>query len=427
LDTVNGISGDMTIAGLLDLGVISKEDFLRELGKLNISNEYELNVETKIESGIKGLHVDVKLLNKNGSANICKHSHKHNHSHIDEHSYTHEHGHEHGHDHHSHDHHRNIETIFDIIDKSSLNENIKINAKKVFRTIGEAEAKVHATTIDKIHFHEVGAVDSIVDVVSVCILLDMLEIDEVYASKIPVGSGFVECEHGIMPVPAPATIEILKNVPIIIGNIEGECTTPTGAAIIKTFVSKFVDNPEINPLGIGYGIGKKKFSVPNMLRTILGEKIEMQSDESSETVYEISANIDDMNPEIYSYLFKKAFNLGALDVYTQNIFMKKNRPANKLSILCSENDLDKFINFVLNETTSYGVRYQQIKRKILHREFTIVNTIYGEVRVKLGMINEKSKEIIKYKAEYEDCLLLAEKNQVPIRKIYEEVFKNIKK
>lgn len=232
-DIINGISGDMTIASLLDLGV-SKDIFLEEINKISIKDEFDIKINQKNEGGIIGTNVKV----------ITNETHSH----------------------------RNLVDIFEIIDKSNLNNNIKENAKKIFMTIGEAEAKVHGTTLEKIHFHEVGAIDSIVDIVGVSILIDLLCIDKIYAKTVPVGSGFVKCDHDIMPVPSPATIEILKNVPVKFNTVEGECTTPTGAAIIKTLSNGFIDTVEFEVKQIGYGVGDKKFEIPNLLRTVLGIK-----------------------------------------------------------------------------------------------------------------------------------------------------------
>ena len=232
-DIINGISGDMTLATLLDLGV-PKQIFLEELDKLNLGKEFKIEITDKFENGIKGTNVNVVV----------------NEGHV----------------------HRNLIDIYDIIDKSTLNDKIKQNAKDIFMEVAKAEAKVHGTSIDKIHFHEVGAIDSIVDVVSACILVDLLCVDKIYATTVPVGSGFVKCDHGIMPVPAPATIEILKDVPIKLNTVKGECTTPTGAAIIKTLCDDFVDVLELEVKQIGYGIGHKKFEIPNILRTVLGVK-----------------------------------------------------------------------------------------------------------------------------------------------------------
>lgn len=232
-DVVNGISGDMTIASLLNLGVPT-EMFLEEMEKLNLGDEFNIEIKSKNESGIVGTTVNV----------VAKEAHAH----------------------------RHLVDVFEIIDNSTLKDNIKERAKKIFMTIGEAEAKVHGTTIDKIHFHEVGAIDSIIDIVGCSILIDLLNIDKIYASCIPVGSGFVKCDHGIMPVPAPATIEILKGVPVKLNTVKGECTTPTGAAIVKTLCDEFIEVLEFEVDQIGYGIGHKKFEIPNMLRTILGIK-----------------------------------------------------------------------------------------------------------------------------------------------------------
>lgn len=232
-DIVNGISGDMTIASLLNLGV-SKDVFLEELNKLNLGDEFSIEIDSKNESGIVGTKVNV----------IAKESNSH----------------------------RHLADIFGIIDKSSLNNSIKDRAKDIFKTVAQAEAKVHGTTLDKIHFHEVGAIDSIVDIVGCSILIDLLNIDKIYSSCVPVGSGFVKCDHGTMPVPAPATIEILRGVPIKLNSVEGECTTPTGAAIIKTLCNEFINTLEFEVDQIGYGIGHKKFEIPNMLRTIVGIK-----------------------------------------------------------------------------------------------------------------------------------------------------------
>lgn len=232
-DIVNGISGDMALASLLNLGVPT-DVFLEELKKLSIYNECELKITSKNESGIVGTNVEVITQETNV--------------------------------------HRHLVDIFEIIDESALNENVKSMAKKIFMIIGEAEAKVHGTTIDKIHFHEVGAIDSIIDIVGASILIDLLCIDKICSTSVPVGSGFVKCDHGIMPVPAPATMEILKGVPIKLNTVKGECSTPTGAAIIKVLCDEFVDILEFEVSQIGYGIGQKKFKLPNILRTVIGVK-----------------------------------------------------------------------------------------------------------------------------------------------------------
>lgn len=377
-DIIGGISGDMTLASLLDLGV-PKEIFLQELNKLNMDNEFEIEIDYKYENGIKGTKVNV----------ITKEQHCH----------------------------RNLIDVYDIIDNSRLNNNIKERAKEIFMIVAKAEAKVHGTTIDKIHFHEVGAIDSIVDIVGSCILLDLLNIDKVYSTSVPLGSGFIQCAHGVIPAAAPATVEILKNIPVKFNHVKGECTTPTGAAIIKTICDEFIDELDFNTKKIGYGVGHKKFEKPNILRVVLA-----QEDEHNEVVYEIVANIDDMSSEIYSYLFEKIMDEGALDVFTESIFMKKNRPAYKISILTKKKDLNKFIKLLLTETSTFGVRYKEYNRAKLDRKFIEVDTIYGKVKVKLGYYNNK---LIKLKPEYEQCKLISKTLNIELREVYNEINKSI--
>ena len=377
-DIIGGISGDMTLASLLDLGV-PKEIFLQELNKLNMDNEFEIEIDYKYENGIKGTKVNV----------ITKEQHCH----------------------------RNLIDVYDIIDNSRLNNNIKERAKEIFMIVAKAEAKVHGTTIDKIHFHEVGAIDSIVDIVGSCILLDLLNIDKVYSTSVPLGSGFIQCAHGVIPAAAPATVEILKNIPVKFNHVKGECTTPTGAAIIKTICDEFIDELDFNTKKIGYGVGHKKFEKPNILRVALA-----QEDEHNEVVYEIVANIDDMSSEIYSYLFEKIMDEGALDVFTESIFMKKNRPAYKISILTKKKDLNKFIKLLLTETSTFGVRYKEYNRDKLDRKFIEVDTVYGKVKVKLGYYNNK---LIKLKPEYEQCKLISKTLNIELREVYNEINKSI--
>ena len=377
-DIIGGISGDMTLASLLDLGV-PKEIFLQELNKLNMDNEFEIEIDYKYENGIKGTKVNV----------ITKEQYCH----------------------------RNLIDVYDIIDNSRLNNNIKERAKEIFMIVAKSEAKVHGTTIDKIHFHEVGAIDSIVDIVGSCILLDLLNIDKVYSTSVPLGSGFIQCAHGVIPAAAPATVEILKNIPVKFNHVKGECTTPTGAAIIKTICDEFIDELDFNTKKIGYGVGHKKFEKPNILRVALA-----QEDEHNEVVYEIVANIDDMSSEIYSYLFEKIMDEGALDVFTESIFMKKNRPAYKISILTKKKDLNKFIKLLLTETSTFGVRYKEYNRAKLDRKFIELDTIYGKVKVKLGYYNNK---LIKLKPEYEQCKLISKTLNIELREVYNEINKSI--
>ena len=377
-DIIGGISGDMTLASLLDLGV-PKEIFLEELSKLNMDGEFEVEINYKYENDIKGTTVNV----------ITKEQHCH----------------------------RNLVDIYEIIEKSKLSKNVKERAKKIFMVVAQAEAKIHGTTIDKIHFHEVGAIDSIVDIVGSCIILDLLNINKVYATSVPLGSGVIKCAHGVIPAAAPATVEILKNTPVKLNHLEGECTTPTGAAIIKTICDEFINEFNFNIEKIAYGVGHKKFEKPNLLRVILGTEYKKEQ-KKDELVYEIIANIDDMSSEIYSYLFEKIMNEGALDVFTESIFMKKNRPAYKISILTKEEDLDKFIEILLIETSTFGVRYRKYNRTKLERKFIDLSTDYGIMKIKLGYYNGK---LIKAKPEYEQCKLISKELNIPIKEIYNKI------
>ncbi|CAH2211963.1 nickel pincer cofactor biosynthesis protein LarC [Tepidibacter aestuarii] len=243
-DCICGVSGDMTLGALLDLG-LNKDKFLTEINKLNMNDEFEIVIKNKQENGINGTNVCV---------NVKEHTHEHHHD---------------GHNHH---HHRHLNDIHKIIDEADITDNAKEIAKDIFMQVATAEAKVHNSTIDKVHFHEVGATDSIVDIVGSAILIDMLNVDKIYCSSVPLGSGFVKCDHGVIPVPAPATVEILKKAKVKINSVKGETTTPTGAAIVKTLSDEFSDDIEFEIDSIGYGMGHKKFEIPNMLRVILGEK-----------------------------------------------------------------------------------------------------------------------------------------------------------
>ena len=374
-DCISGISGDMVLAALLDMG-IDKDKFLRELSKLNLDEEFEFSSYKKMINGIEGTHVDIILKNKN--------------SHV----------------------HRNLEDIYKIIEGSKISDRAKYYSKNIFMEIAMAEAKVHGTTIDRIHFHEVGAIDSIVDIVGASILIDMINPSKIYSSPVALGSGFVKCEHGLIPVPAPATLEILKGAKIRLINIQDETTTPTGAAIVKSLCDEFIKEGEFDVSQIGYGIGTKIFSIPNMLRVVTGSRKE------NSQVYEINANIDDMNSEVFSYIYEKMLNMGALDVYTQSIYMKKNRPAVKLSVICEEYHLSEMIDFILKETTTLGVRYNKLSRQVLERKEIKIKTKYGNVSVKLGYYNGK---LLKYSPEYEECKVIAENFKMPIKSVYDDI------
>ncbi|SHH63031.1 hypothetical protein SAMN02745135_01456 [Caloranaerobacter azorensis DSM 13643] len=360
-----------------------------------MDSEYEIRIRRENKKGIEGTKVDVILKNKHD------HSHDHTHSHT----------------------HRNLKDIEDIINSSSLNENVKKLSIDMFIKIAQAEAKVHGKSLYEVHFHEVGAVDSIVDIVGAAICIDYLKVDKIMASHVQVGGGFVNCAHGLIPVPAPATVEILKGIPIKSGLVPFETTTPTGAAILAVNVDEFTDEMNFTIEKIGYGIGSRDLKIPNVLRVYIARENEKKTEyDLHNKQYILETNIDDMNPEIYSYIEKKLFDKGALDVFRTPIIMKKGRMAVKLSVLVNEKDIKAIQEVIFRETTSIGIRKYEVEKIMLERDFSKVSTNYGEVTVKNSYYKG---ERIKSKPEYEDCRRLAEENNVPIGEIYREVYKKI--
>ncbi|MBS3114340.1 nickel pincer cofactor biosynthesis protein LarC [Candidatus Woesearchaeota archaeon] len=377
-DCFSGISGDMIIGALLDLGL--DINFLdKELKKLNLKN-YEIQSKKIVKNGIAATKFDVSI------------KHEHNHE------------------------ERNLKEINEIIKKSKLDNEIKNTIKKIFLKIAIAEAKVHNKPVDKIHFHEIGAIDTIIDIAGAVIGFKKLGIDRIYCSKLNVGTGFVEFSHGKWPVPAPATAEILRNVPIYNNNIEAELVTPTGAAIITALASGFGEMPAMKVEKIGYGAGTKELEQPNVLRVFLGELDNMKND----TINIIETNIDNMNPEIYPYVIERLMENGALDAYLTNIIMKKGRPAIKLTVLSEMKDTDKLCNVIFDETTTLGVRILTAAKKKLDREIKTIKTKYGNVGVKISKLKNEVKNIM---PEYEDCVKIAKNRKIPLKEVYEEVKK----
>ncbi|AQS09740.1 hypothetical protein CLOBY_18710 [Clostridium saccharobutylicum] len=283
--------------------------------------------------------------------------------------------------------------------------------------VAEAEAKVHGKTIYEVHFHEVGAIDSIVDMVGAAICLDYLKVDKIIASPVQVGGGFVKCAHGIMPVPAPATVEILKNIPMNTGIVQFETTTPTGAAILASNVKEFTSKIDFSIKKIAYGIGHRDLEIPNVLRVYLGES---EKTEKLENQYILETNIDDMNPEIYGYIEEKLFEAGALDVFKTPIIMKKGRPAIKLSMLINEKIEQEVLKVIFEETTSIGVRKYMIEKIMLDREFSKVETEYGDITIKKSYHKGK---LVKYKPEYEECKSIAKEKNISIDTVYKSVYR----
>lgn len=376
-DCFSGISGDMILGALLDAGLYPK-DLKNELAKLNLS-PFEIRSKQVIKNHIKATQVEVIAQGKNR--------------------------------------HRSLTDLYDIIGASELDKDIKQKAKAVFLKIAHAEAKIHGIALEKVHFHEIGALDTIIDVVGVLVGLKKMGVEKIYCSKLNVGNGFVNISHGKFPVPAPATTEILKGIPIYSTDSKGELVTPTGAAIVASLATGFGSMPAIETKQIGYGAGQQDLEHPNVLRVLIGELVPIKKKEQDE-VYVIEANIDDMNPQYYGHVMDRLFQKGALDVYLTNISMKKNRPAIKLSVISTPDDKEGLIDLILRETTTIGVRIRREQRKVLERDIQKTKTRYGVVRIKRSKLNGK---IIKTKPEYDDCKKLAEENEVPLKEVYGEI------
>lgn len=394
-DCFSGISGDMTIGALLDLGV-DQEQLRRELDKLNLTG-YELIIEKKLQRGIMGTDVTVLL----------KEDLDHHHHHHEDHE---------GHGEHGHHHHesRNLADIEEIIDTSALKPEVKAFSKKVFTEIARAEAKVHDKEISEVHFHEVGAVDSIVDIVGVAICLDILGIGKVFASPLHEGKGFIECQHGKLPVPVPAVMEMLKgsDIPLITEDVNTELITPTGMGIIKALTQEFGNMPAMIIDRVGYGLGKRDTGRLNALRVVVGSLYE--KDAGMEEIALLETNIDDMSPELLGYTMEKLFDNGALDVFYTPVYMKKNRPAVMLSVISLKKDEEKMAGIVFTETSSLGIRRNISKRFCMERETVKVVTKHGEVRVKVASIGGYKK----LSPEYEDCREIAKKTGMALQDVY---------
>lgn len=416
-DCFSGISGDMTLGALLDLG-LDGSAFLRELDKLKVDG-YSIEIKKVVKSGITGTDINVIL---EGEADHHNPSHEHDHSQEHDHEHSHDHGNDHSHGHiHQHEHshqERNLTDIENIINKSDLKPAVKAMSTRIFREIARAEAKVHGKDISEVHFHEVGAIDSIVDIVGACICIDMLGVERIYASELHEGKGFVRCAHGLLPVPVPAVMEMLcnSNIPLITEDTPFELVTPTGIGILKMTCTAFGKMPPISIEKTGYGMGKRETGRFNALRAVVGTLYQQESLPNDE-VSILETNIDNMSPEILGYTMEKLLDSGALDVYYTPIYMKKNRPSVMLSVLARCQDEKKFSDIMFKETSTLGIRVSRSSRYCMNREFVKVNTEYGDVRVKIASIGD----VRKFAPEYEDCKNIAVKTGLPITKVYELV------
>ena len=411
LECFSGMSGNMFLAAMLELGV--ELDYLkRELSKLRLDDEFALEVSTMDKNGIAATYVDVILK---------KESHDHHHDHDHHHEHEHKHEHHHDHEHHTHDHthiHRNLADIHQIIEKSDLSPRVQELAKKVFGFVARAESRVHGKPLNEVHFHEVGAIDSIVDIVGAAICVDCLGIEKAVASRVAVGTGFVRCAHGLMPLPAPATLEILKEagIPYYQTEIKGELLTPTGAAILAALVSEYGPMPEGMLMATGYGAGKRDQVIPNVVRTSLLEKAGAAAGLESE-VLELRFQVDDMTGEELGFFMELMLAEGAKDIYYQPIFMKKNRPATAVTILLNPADLDYFSELIFKHTSTLGFRHMLCPRREMERQ-NLESSLGGETyQVKIAQWQNTQK--ISY--EYEDIKRIALKQNKTLQEVLNEI------
>ena len=428
LETFAGISGNMLLGALLDAGF--PIDVLKsELAKLNLG-EYELVHQRANKLGIDAQYFNVLLPHGHEHSHNHEHAHEHHHEHHHHeeqhfhcqeyaHTYDPAHYHEHHHEHehhqelphtHHHHEHRNLKAVMDLINGSALSQSIKDIAREVFTAIAIAEAKVHGKTVEEVHFHEVGAVDTIIDIVGCLLGLEYLGIEKVYVGKITTGHGFVKCAHGLMPVPAPATAELLQGLPQEKGRVAKELTTPTGAALAKVLGETALELPEgFTCEKIAYGAGTWELEIPNVLRVHVGTI----ANESEASILEVACNIDDMSGEVFAYVIERLLLAGALDAWAEPIVMKKGRPAYKLVFLVSEAKLVSLLDVVFEETTTLGVRYHKVERSTLERKSMVVATPFGSVAVKYGFCNGA---IVNIAPEFDSCKEIAANAKISLKK-----------
>ena len=375
----------MNLGALVDLGV-DPAHLRKELGKLNIEG-FRLEVEPDMRKGISGTRVTVVV------------------------------------EHPDNEKHRHLRHIEELIHASSLSDRIKQKSLDIFNRIAEAEAKVHNITKEEVHFHEVGALDSIADIVGAAICQEFLDLDEIHCSPIQLGGGMVKCAHGLMPVPAPATAEILKEIPVKSGLVNHEATTPTGAAILAATVDHFSESMELRIQKTGYGIGQRDAEVPNVLRVFLAQaKNQEVQDVTEEEAVMLECNLDDMNPERYSHVMDLLFADGAAEVFMTPVVMKKSRPGTTLSVLCNQGTVGQMKEILFRETSSIGLRQYGVTKSILRREVVVVHTSYGDVEVKRSYWKGK---VVNEKPEFEQCRKLALEHGLSLEEIANEVIKNL--
>jgi uncharacterized protein (TIGR00299 family) protein len=380
-DCFSGISGDMTLGALVDAGC-EIEHLRAGLGYLQVSG-WEISAEKVWKNGMAATYVRVKAEEQQK--------------------------------------HRSLGAILQIFKDSQLTPLVRDRASAIFQKLGEAEARVHDVPLEKIHFHEVGAVDAIVDIVGACIGFQALGIERFACSPLNVGGGTAKMAHGVLPVPAPATANLLQGKPTYSSGVQRELVTPTGAAIVATLCDSFGPQPPMTVNAIGYGAGTADLEgQPNVVRIMIGETAEKTVPGYDEEIAVIEANLDDMNPQIYGYFLEKALWAGALDVYTTPVQMKKNRPGTLLTVLCKPHDANELMSLIFAETTTFGVRSYRAQRRTLPREHVSVSTSFGDVRVKLSRVNGR---ILHVAPEYDDCRKLAVEKNVPLQRVINEALR----
>ena len=397
-DCFSGISGDMTLGALVDAGC-AVEHLRAELRGLQVPG-WELTAEKVWKNGMAATYVKVKTEDQSK--------------------------------------HRSLSTILEILEKSQLAPVVRQRAAAIFRKLGEAEARVHDVPVEKIHFHEVGAVDAIVDIVGACIGFHALGIERFACSALNVGGGTAKMAHGVLPVPAPATANLLQGKPTYSNGVQKELVTPTGAAIVATLCDTFGPQPAMSVSAIGYGAGTADLEgQPNVVRIMVGEEAGVAKSEEkdaqvgvpvllgfAEEIAVIEANLDDMNPQIYGYFLEKALGAGALDVYTTPVQMKKNRPGTLLTVLCKPQDTDALMALIFAETTTFGARTYRAQRRVLPREWVSVATDFGDVRIKVSRVNGR---ILHVAPEFEDCRKLAVEKNVPLQRVIAAAMRSYEK
>jgi pyridinium-3,5-bisthiocarboxylic acid mononucleotide nickel chelatase len=446
LECFSGMSGDMFLGALLDAGVSAGllEDTVAALGV-----GARIEVSRVVRSGISATKVDVWV---DGEKDLPREEfwetreaagHSHDHGHPDHEDHDHEHQ---DHPHHAHEredehlehthslggessrarvpaphgHSRGLTEIRSIIHRADISDRATAKAVAIFEALGAAEARIHNTPVEEIHFHEVGAVDAIVDIVCAAVGAEALGVDEIICSALNVGGGVLKCAHGTFPVPAPATVELLKGAPVYSSELQAELVTPTGAAIVKTLASRFAAFPQMKIEKTGYGAGSQDFpGHPNVVRLVIGESTAsaLAAKTASETVTVLEANLDDLNPQVFGYVMDRLFEEGALDVFGMPVQMKKNRPGTLLTVLCKPEDAGKLTQLVFTETTTLGVRRREEIRQTLARRWESVRTQWGDVRIKIASLNGT---VTNYAPEYEDCRRIASEHHVPLKKVIQE-------